>query len=997
MSKNKNIKILSQDEINELYLTPEFSDDHRHYYFQLNDFEKSLIPQKSKPEHKILFILLLGYFKYQPVILDIDLKVSEADIEFISNQEFSGRTLKINSISPQAKSRLYKEVLKATKTTPFESKFDVVERIVRESAKTDIDRRALFRTALDAIEDNRSLIPKYYLLQKIVSDAQTYELKRIINILKNTLNGKTLSVIRSCMHDPSSGVFMTNLKKGVKTIEAKDFSSEIEAFNIIDPVYIDIKNTVHTLRISKANIDYFSSRVNHYTVTKLKNINFDKAAIYLLCFLFIRYQKIIDRFAQALIQWVRRIHENAVKYGKEEMFKELKILKKYLAKYAETVYYYADKDSRTWSFEEQRTHVVTNLVPEESLIPLGKFMESLGTDMRPKYWEYISNVASNKISGIIRKLFLSLDYVNATKNETLAIQVESLKSELLEFGQCKTIDVRNVYVHNRPYMYDNKNNLIPVRAEFAVYRRVIDRIDECSWYIENGDEYKPLEDDLINLIRWKEEKESILASGPDSMRRDIRDLLAEKIGLLKKGMKVVEKAVKDKETESVVLTYSDGEYSWTVKNTGKQDIANDKFFEALPTIHLTEVVRYVSNSTGFLKVMKGANSGKDASEDLGKAMAVLFQYGMHLGLYRMADSSPYTYDELKTFRANYFRLETINEAIDTINNAAFDLSIFNHYNLRKDVLHGSIDGRKLRTQRKTMKARHSKKYFKKGVGLSNISAALNHLVFYSKLTETSNHESYFAYDAILNTDSNVKPDVLSSDTHGTNKLNFALLDLEGIVHAPRYAQLGKVIDSLFKVVPKGDSWTIKLKKRINEQQIFEGWDYSQRTFMSIRQREISQFSMIRKLSRTANSDKTLASLTEYDRLIKAIYILEIMEDMDLRRYIQNVLNRGEAYHQLMKAIEESNGPGGIVGNNDQEMEEAVACTRLIASCIIYFNCVLLSLILDYKKAQRDMDTVEHLKRVSPVAWRFIDMTGDFPLGDAPLINIEELFKLLVGD
>ncbi|WP_458294734.1 Tn3 family transposase [Enterobacter cloacae] len=41
--------------------------------------------------------------------------------------------------------------------------------------------------------------------------------------------------------------------------------------------------------------------------------------------------------------------------------------------------------------------------------------------------------------------------------------------------------------------------------------------------------------------------------------------------------------------------------------------------------------------------------------------------------------------------------------------------------------------------------------------------------------------------------------MLSTDTHGVNHVNFALLDLFGYQFAPRYARVGKVINDMFDV------------------------------------------------------------------------------------------------------------------------------------------------------------------------------------------------------
>ena len=46
---------------------------------------------------------------------------------------------------------------------------------------------------------------------------------------------------------------------------------------------------------------------------------------------------------------------------------------------------------------------------------------------------------------------------------------------------------------------------------------------------------------------------------------------------------------------------------------------------------------------------------------------------------------------------------------------------------------------------------------------------------------------------------------------------------------------------------------------------------------------------------------------EYDRLIKCLYMLEYVDNQTLRQFVQQALNRGEAYHQLLRAIASVNG------------------------------------------------------------------------------------------
>lgn len=53
--------------------------------------------------------------------------------------------------------------------------------------------------------------------------------------------------------------------------------------------------------------------------------------------------------------------------------------------------------------------------------------------------------------------------------------------------------------------------------------------------------------------------------------------------------------------------------------------------------------------------------------------------------------------------------------------------------------------------------------------------------------------------------------------------------------------------------------------------------------------------------------------------MKANYLLSYIDDASLRNYVQRALNRGEAYHQLSRAISNVNGDR-FRGNSDEEIQ-----------------------------------------------------------------------------
>ena len=89
----------------------------------------------------------------------------------------------------------------------------------------------------------------------------------------------------------------------------------------------------------------------------------------------------------------------------------------------------------------------------------------------------------------------------------------------------------------------------------------------------------------------------------------------------------------------------------------------------------------------------------------------------------------------------------------------------------------------------------------------------------------------------------------------------------------------------------------------------------------------------------------LKAFTEYNQLVKARYLLSYIDGPELHSHVQKALNRGEAYHQLRRAISQVNGDR-FRGNSDEEIELWNECAGLMANAIIYFNSKVLSNLLE---------------------------------------------------
>jgi len=335
---------------------------------------------------------------------------------------------------------------------------------------------------------------------------------------------------------------------------------------------------------------------------------------------------------------------------------------------------------------------------------------------------------------------------------------------------------------------------------------------------------------------------------------------------------------------------------------------NNPFFEQLKQAHIADILRFTHQKTQFLKAFEHVrNPSLNNGETHHDLIASIIANGTNYGLYRMAHISDRSNEKLRLTQANHVRMETLNQANDIASNAISRLPIFSHYNIQEQGLHASTDGQKFECRIDSFKTRYSSKYFNTNKGVSAMTLMANHVPINAQVIGANEHESHFIFDLLFNNTSDIKPDILSTDTHGANHVNFAFLDLFGYKFAPHYAQISKIIESLFVLNEKEGQPFLALKKKINTNIITKEWETIQRIIVSLKNKTTTQSAIVRKLSSYSKNHSLLQALTEYDRLIKSNYILEYIDDENLRSYVQRALNRGEAYHQLRRTVAAVNG------------------------------------------------------------------------------------------
>ncbi len=308
--------------------------------------------------------------------------------------------------------------------------------------------------------------------------------------------------------------------------------------------------------------------------------------------------------------------------------------------------------------------------------------------------------------------------------------------------------------------------------------------------------------------------------------------------------------------------------------------------------------------------------------------------------------------------------------------------MFDRYNFLKGLRHGSIDGSKHGAKRPTAKCRHSAKYFGLEKGIVALNMVLNSVPVNSKIIGANDYEGHFTYDMCFNNSSGVQPDVLSTDTAGSNPVNFLMLDLIDIQFAPCYKNFSTKIKTLsgFKLLDKYKDLLIKPKRQVKKNLILGHWSDMQPILAALLMKETTQNIVVKKLSSKGNQSKLKKAFWEYNNILFSIYMLRYIDEPILRQAVRLSLNRGELFHKLYNAVAKIGGKK-FRGMSDLEIAIWHQCTHLITLVIIYYNMYLLSELVERKLAENNKELAKLLERISPLAIRHINLGGVYNYSD----------------
>ncbi len=992
----KRLRILGDDEIEVIYGIPSFTYDERLEYFSLSPTEKAALEQLHSIKSRIYFILQLGYFKSHHLFFAFDLAEVEEDARYIQEQYFTNFQLDDLDIAKVTRLRQQSLILGLFnyRSCDVEARH-VLAAKARQAAMVSAKPIYVFRELMHYMTEQCVVVPGYTFMQDTVGQALTHEQERLTTIASHYLSPSDVVDLNRLLEDSPGLYEITQLKREPRDFSASEIKREIQRGEQIYALYNLAQKLLPELHISNESIKYYASLVAYYSVFRLKQLDEQTVHIYLLCFVYHRYQRLCDNLLVSLIHHVRRYADGAKEAAKDRVYDHHVERNENLQKAGQVLKLFTTADTaEQMPFREVQAKAFAILERQKLDFIADHITKNARFDETAFQWEHVDNLAL-QFKRHLRPILLTVDLAASSGHAPLIEAVHFLKDAFrkgrpLRQYPAAALPLRFMPDTAKRYLYaqdaNGQRHLLLDRYEFLIYRLLRNGLEAGDVFCRDSVRFRSFEDDLLDDQRWQEKEKLIANTGLPILKQAIQDHLAQLEQRLEDRLVEVNQRIALGENEHFEIKRRGSQLRWTLQYPRGSEPVNHPVFDGLKQVDIGSVLHFVNRHCHFMEAFDHVlgRYAKQAADDH-TITACLVAWGTNMGIGRMGDISDIGYPALSATSDNFIRLETLREANDLVSNAIAELAIFRHYDIG-DAIHSSSDGQKFETRINTINARYSPKYFGLKKGVVSYSLVANHVPINAQIIGANEHESHYVFDILFNNTTDIQPEVHSTDTHGTNEVNFAILNVFGYQFAPRYRDIfDKVGEALygFKYPSQYDAeMVLRPIRKINSELVIEEWENIQRIMVSLALKTTTQNIIVGKLSAFARKNKTRRALWEYDNIIRSLYLLDYIDSPPLRRNVQQALNRGENYHQLRRAVSYANF-GKLRLKTEHEQKLWGECARLITNCIIYYNATLLSNVLNYKEGAGDAQGAALLKQVSPVAWQHINLYGRYEFSKSP--------------
>lgn len=316
-------------------------------------------------------------------------------------------------------------------------------------------------------------------------------------------------------------------------------------------------------------------------------------------------------------------------------------------------------------------------------------------------------------------------------------------------------------------------------------------------------------------------------------------------------------------------------------------------------------------------------------------------------------------------------LKTINKVVKT----------YNSFDLPKRWGPGdsmSVDGTFCDMYTQNLLAAHHIRYGRYG-GVAYYHVSDQYIAKFSNFISCGAHESIYLLDGVVENDPDMKAKKIHGDSWAQSEVLFGISMLLAIMLMPRIKHFKHLnyyrascnnryenIDELFTETP------------IDWELIETHYHDMLRIAISIYKGKVKASTVLRKLCSKSRKNKVYFALRELGRVERTIFLLNYINDPEMRRMIQAATCKSEEFNQFIAWIRF--GGGGVISDNMRANQlKIIRFNHLLANMIIFHTVVHQTKAINKLRADGIEIPDEALPGISPYWTEHLNRFGMFQL------------------
>lgn len=416
------------------------------------------------------------------------------------------------------------------------------------------------------------------------------------------------------------------------------------------------------------------------------------------------------------------------------------------------------------------------------------------------------------------------------------------------------------------------------------------------------------------------------------------------------------------------------------KRKSTRNLARIKEFKRLfeskmPERNIVEIICSIEKMVNFTRHF-GPLSGSEPKISDAQARYVLltFGYGSNLGPTQTSKhvKGSITPREIQFTNQRHMTAENIDRAIKEIINKFNTLSI---PILWGDINTAAADGTKIDLYSENLLSEYHIRYGGYG-GIAYHHVSDRYVALFSHFIPCGVWEAVYIIDGLLKNKSDIQPDTIHADTQGQSATVFALTHLLGIKLMPRIRNWK---DLKFYKPYKESSYehiNMLFKDTIKWDIIETHFEDLFQVILSIKTGKIMPSTLLRKLNNYSKKNKLFQSFRELGNVIRTMYLLDFISDIELREKITESTNKTESYNAFSSWCF-FGGEGVIRENNLDDQTKSVKYNDLLANIVILQNTIDMENVVKQLKNEGLDVSKQDIKNLSPYLTSHIKRFGEY--------------------